>query len=105
MDGREDILVSNGGDVMAEPHDQNRATGHLVILDGQNGELITRASMPDGREIYTSVAVLPSSSPTFKNVVFGTGGETLGGSLFVTSISEIRSGDLSKAIKLDSCAT
>ena len=105
QDGREDILVSNGGDVLAEPHEPNRATGHLVILNGQNGELISRAPMPDGREIYTSVAVLPSSSPTFKNVVFGTGGETLGGSLFVTSISEIRSGDLSKAIKLDSCAT
>jgi outer membrane protein assembly factor BamB len=105
QDGREDILVSNGGDVLAEPYDPNRPAGHLVILNGQNGELISRAVMPDGKEIYMSVAVLPSSSPEFKNVVFGTGGETLGGNLFVSSISEIRSGDLSKAIKLDSSAT
>ncbi len=104
QDGREDILVSNGGDVLAEPYDPNRAIGHLVILNGQNGELISRAAMPDGKEIYMSVAVLPGSSPKFKNVIFGTGGETLGGNLFVTSISEIRSGDLSKAIKLDSSA-
>lgn len=76
-----------------------------MILDGQNGALISRAAMPDGKEIYMSVAVLPGSSPKQKNVVFGTGGETLPGNLFVSSISEIRSGDLSKAIKLDSSNT
>ena len=104
-DGNEDILVSNGGDVLAEPHDPNRPVGHLVILDSQNGEVISRAAMPDGGETYMSVAVLPGNSPTFKNVVFGTGGETIGGNLFVASISEIRSGDLSNAIKLDSSTT
>lgn len=105
QDGREDILVSNGGDVLAEAHDPNRATGQLVILDGQNGEVISRAPMPDGKEIYMSVVVLPGSSPEFKNVVFGTGGETMSGNLYVCSISEIMSGDLSKAIKLDSSDT
>jgi outer membrane protein assembly factor BamB len=105
QDGREDVLVSNGGDILAEPHDPNRAVGHLVILDGRTGRLISRAPMPDGRETYMSVAVLPVDSPEFKNVVFGTGGETLPGNLFVCSISEIRSGDLSGAIKLDSSAT
>lgn len=105
QDGREDILVSNGGDVLAEPHDPNRAVGHLVILDGQNGSLISRAPMPDGKETYMSVAVLPGISPELKNVVFGTGGETLPGNLFVCSISDIRSGNLSEAIKLDSSTT
>lgn len=105
QDGKEDILVSNGGDVLAEANDPNRAIGHLVILDGQNGEVISRAPMPDGKEIYMSVAVLPGSSPVFKNVVFGTGGETLAGNLFVCSISDIMSGDLSGAVKLDSSAT
>jgi len=105
QDGREDILVSNGGDVLAEPHDPNRAIGQLVILDSQNGEVISRAPTPDGKEIYMSVAVLPVSSPEFKNVVFGTGGETLPGNLYVCSISEIRSGDLSGAIQLYSSTT
>jgi len=101
-DGREDILVSNGGDVMAEAHDPDRASGQLVILDGQNGELISRAPMPDGKEIYMSVSVLPAASPDSKNVLFGTGGETLAGNLYVCSIPEILAGDLSGAIKLDS---
>ncbi len=104
-DGQEDILVSNGGDVMAEPYDPDRPPGHLVILNGKNGELISRAPMPDGKEIYMSPAVLPDRSAAFKNIVFGTGGETLGGNLFVCSVGEVMSGDLSNAIKLDSSAT
>lgn len=105
QDGKEDILVTNGGDVLAEANDPDRAAGHLVILDGQTGELISRAPTPDGKETYTSVAVLPASSPDKRNIVFGTGGETVPGSLYLCSISEIRSGDLSSAVKLGSSKT
>ena len=101
-DGYEDILVSNGGEVLAEPYDTNRAVGHLVIIDGQNGDLIVRAPMPDGKETYMSISVLPNVFGTSKNVIFGTGGETIGGSLFVVSLPEILNGDLSNSIKLDS---
>lgn len=103
--GQKDILISNEGDVLAEPYDINRPTGYLVILDSNNGNVISRAPMPDGKEIYMSVAVLPNSSSTFKNVIFGTGGETVGGNLFVTSIKEIASEDLSKSVKLASSET
>ncbi|WP_117883222.1 outer membrane protein assembly factor BamB family protein [Aureibaculum luteum] len=99
-DGQKDILISNGGDVLAEPNDPNRPTGHLVIINSKTGNVISKAPMPDGGEIYMSVSVLPHKSETFKNVIFGTGGETIGGNLYVTSISEIKSGDLSKSIKL-----
>jgi outer membrane protein assembly factor BamB len=99
-DGQKDILISNGGDVHAEPNDPNRPTGHLVIIDSKTGNIISKAPMPDGGEIYMSVSVLPHESETYKNVIFGTGGETIGGNLYVTSIAEIKSGDLSKSIKL-----
>jgi outer membrane protein assembly factor BamB len=101
-DGIEDILISNGGDVLAEPYDPNRPAGQLVIFDSTNGKLISRASMPDGKETYMSVAVLPGQPEGFKNVVYGTGGETIGGNLYVAAISEIMAGDLSGSIKLDS---
>lgn len=104
-DGVQDILVSNGGDVLAEPYDPNRPAGQLVIFDSTNGEIISRAIMPDGKETYMSVAVLPGQTSDFKNVIYGTGGETLGGNLFLTSIAEIMAGDLSKSIKLDSSKT
>ena len=101
-DGQEDILVSNGGDVLVEPYDPNRRAGYLVIIDSKNGEVISKAIMPDGKEIYMSVSVLPTDSVNYKNVIFGTGGETIGGNLFVTSIADIKSEDLSNSIKLDS---
>lgn len=104
-DGHKDILVSNGGDVLAEPNDPNRPTGHLVIIDSKTGAVISKAPMPDGGETYMSVSVLSNKPETFKNVIFGTGGETIGGNLYVTSITEIKSGDLSKSIKLASSET
>lgn len=104
-DGHQDILVSNGGNVLAEPYDPNRPTGYLVILDSKNGGVLNRAAMPDGKEIYMSVAILPDTTETRKTVIFGTGGETIGGNLFVTSIAELKSGDLSKSIKLATSET
>ncbi len=101
-DGQDDILISNGGDVLAEPHDPNRPPGHLVIINSKNGEVISRAKTPDHGEIYMSVSVLPNMPSTIKNVIFGTGGETIGGHLYITSISEIKSGDLSNSILLAS---
>ncbi|EAR01704.1 PQQ-binding-like beta-propeller repeat protein [Maribacter sp. HTCC2170] len=99
-DFQDDILISNGGDVLAEPHDPNRAPGHLVIIDSKNGKILSRAKMPDEGEIYMSVSVLPNMPSDYKNVIFGTGGETIGGHLYVTSIDEIYSGDLSNSIQL-----
>ncbi len=104
-DGQDDVLISNGGDVLAEPHDPNRPPGHLVIINSKNGEVISRAKTPDGGETYMSVSVLPNMPSTTKNVLFGTGGETIGGHLYVTSLPEIRSGDLSKSILLASSET
>ncbi len=103
-DGQEDLLVSNGGDIKVEPYDPNRRPGSLVIFDAKNGNIISKALMPDGKEIYMSVSVLPHDSMHYKNVVYGTGGETIGGSLYVTSIADIRSEDLSNSVKLDSSA-
>lgn len=102
-DGFEDILISNGGNVLAAPHDESkRRPGNLVVLSGKSGKLLARAPMPDGKEIYMSVAALPTADGKDYRVIFGTGGETIGGNLYVTSLSEILSGDLSKANLLDS---
>jgi outer membrane protein assembly factor BamB len=104
-DGMEDILVSNGGDANIEAFDPNRPTGHLIILDSKNGEIIQLAPVPDGKESYMSVAVLPEAPSWSKSIIFGTGGETIAGSLYLASIDDIMSGTLTNAIKLDSSAT
>lgn len=100
-DGMEDILTSNGGDVMVPPYDPKRAVGHLVVVSSRDGHLIAKAPMPDGKETYMSVSALPDPDGKDYRVIFGTGGETIGGNLFVTKLSDILKGDLSKSIKLD----
>ena len=101
-DGTKDILVSNGGNVMILPKvTEGRYPGNLVVLSGKTGKLLARASMPDGKETYMSVAALPTNDGKDYKVIFGSGGETIGGHLYATTLSEIMKGDLSKARKLD----
>ena len=101
-DGYPDLIVSNGGDVLAEPHDPDRPPGQLVILNGRNGELLARAMMPDHKEIYMSILVIPSLEND--HVIFGTGGETIGGNLWITTISSVVEENLTQAQLLDSSA-
>ena len=103
-DGLEDILISNGGDVMVEPYDPNRPAGVLAVLSAKDGSVISTAPMPDGRETYMSLAAIEEADGN-RRIIFGTGGETVGGSLYVTVLSDVMKGDISGAIKLDSGAT
>lgn len=102
-DGREDILISNGGNVLAAPYDaKKRFPGHLVILSSRDGRLLAKAPMPDKKETYMSVSALPVPEKHDYIIIFGTGGETIGGNLFVTTLSSVQKGDLSGARLLDS---
>jgi len=101
-DGAADLLVSNGGDVNVPANDPNRPPGHLVVLNSQNGEIIQMAPMPDGKETYMSISVLRNAPSYSKSIIFGTGGETVGGSLYVASMDDVMSGSLENALQLDS---
>ncbi|MGB3587272.1 MAG: PQQ-binding-like beta-propeller repeat protein [Tunicatimonas sp.] len=102
QDGLEDLLVSNGGDVLVEAYDPNRPAGYLMVLSARTGEVLAKAAMPDDKEIYMSVVAIPSSTENELTVVFGTGGETIGGNLYATTLSDIMHGDLSGAKLLSS---
>lgn len=104
-DGKADIIVSNGGDVMVRPHDPNRPVGYLIVISGVNGKHIAHAEMPDGKETYMSVTVSENISTGEIEVVFGTGGETIGGSLYVDNLSNVMKGDLSNAKQLHTSET
>ena len=102
-DGMEDILISNGGNVLAEPYvEKKRYPGNLVVLSSRDGTVLAKAPMPDKKETYMSVSALPLDDGNDYQVIFGTGGETVGGNLFVTTLSSILKGDLSTARLLDS---
>ena len=95
-----ELLISNGGDVMVEAYDPDRPSGNLVIVDGATGKLLFKATMPDRKETYMSVMVIPDSSDP--KIVYGTGGETIGGSLWTCRLSNIIDGDLSNSVCLAS---
>lgn len=101
-DGIEDILVSNGGDVRVEPYDPARPAGNLLVINSLTGKLLAKAQMPDGNEIYMSVIAKLMVGEYDLCVIFGTGGETLGGNLYATKLSDIMKEDLSKAYLLAS---
>lgn len=99
-DGLEDLIVAAGGYVKALPHDPKRPAGRLLIISSASGKRLAEAVMPDGKEIYMSVVVADMRNDGSLSVIFGTGGETLGGSLYKASISDVLRGDLSNAKEL-----
>lgn len=101
-DGIRNILISNGGNVLVAPKvAKDRFPGNLVVISGKTGKLLARAPMPDGRETYMSVAAVPTDNGKDYKVIFGSGGETFGGHLYATTLSDIMKGNLAKARKLD----
>ncbi|WP_373330804.1 outer membrane protein assembly factor BamB family protein [Salmonirosea aquatica] len=102
-DGLRDILISNGGDIMVPPFNPNRAAGRLVILSSATGKLLAEAMMPDNKEIYMSIAVdFNEKEPEQSRIIFGTGGESIAGNLFVGTIRMVLDGDLTHATKIAS---
>ena len=88
-DGVVDILNIHGGDQSYGSHETNRSPALIVILSGKTGKkLIDPITVPDGRESYMSPVRC-----TFANedvIVFGTGGETINGSLWAITVNSIK---------------
>jgi len=102
QDGFRDLLVTNGGDVFAEPYDPNRPPGYLLVISSKTGNIIAKAVMPDGKETYISPVVLNAKENKDTEIVFGTGGETIGGNFYIATLEDVLNEDLSNAIVLDS---
>ena len=99
-DGIKDILVANGGDHAAPVWDTTRPPGHLMVVNALNGQLIAKAVVPDSAETYCSAEVVDIQGNGVKWVLFGTGGETLGGSFWACPLSNLLNNDLSASIQL-----
>ena len=88
-DGIIDILNIHGGDQSYGSHETNRSSALIVILSGRTGKkLIDPITVPDGRESYMSPVRY-----TFANedvIMFGTGGETINGSLWAITVKSIK---------------
>lgn len=100
-DGIEDLVVAAGGYVKALPHDPDRPAGKLLVISSRSGARLASATMPDKKEIYMSVVAADFEGNGQLSIIFGTGGETLGGGLYKAYLSDLLANDLSKATLLE----
>lgn len=100
-DGIDDLIVAAGGYVKAAPHDPARPVGKLLVISSVRGVRLASANMPDGKEIYMSVVVADFRGDGRLSVIFGTGGETIGGSLYKAPLGDVINNDLSHATLLE----
>lgn len=99
-----DLIMANGGDAHAAPYDTHRPAGRLLVLSSRTGNILANVQVPDGKETYMSV-VCDKKNDRDRTVLFGTGGETIGGHLYQTTLSAIMQGNISGAKVLASGET
>lgn len=97
-DGIEDLLTVNGGNALAVPYSsRDRFPGVMMLLDSKTGNVIAADTMPDGKESYMTPLSFSQPGSTDRLIVFGTGGETIDGNLYVATLSQLLSHKLSDA--------
>lgn len=99
-DGLNDIVVSNGGDHAAPVWDTDRPAGRMMLLDASNGSLLVQAIVPDSAEIYCSPVVADLWNDGNPWILYGTGGETLGGHFYACRLENFLQGSLASSIVL-----
>jgi hypothetical protein len=99
-DGLQDILVANGGDHAAPVWDTTRPPGHLMVVNSLNGQLLAKAVVPDSAETYCSALVADIQGNGTQWVLYGTGGETLGGSFWACQLTHLLNNTLAPSIPL-----
>jgi len=96
-DGIKDLLVVCGGNAKAEPFKkEGRVPGVLMVLNAKTGDALAADTVPDGGEAYMPPLYAQQKDGT-EQIVFGTGGETLDGHLYLTDTEHLLRNDLSTA--------
>jgi hypothetical protein len=102
-DGFKEILVANGGDHAAPDWETDRPPAHIMVISSLTGSLIAKAVVPDSAETYCSPLVADIQGNGIPWVLFGTGGENLGGAFWACPLNNlIQFNSLANSIQLDS---
>ena len=72
-----------------------RLSGRILLMSGSDGHVIKWMGVPDDKESYYSPQLYTWPDGT-KLVLFGTGGETHGGSLWVVKLVDVMKGDITQ---------
>jgi outer membrane protein assembly factor BamB len=96
-DGQPDLLVQNGGNPKALANSKiGREPGVLMIMDSKTGNILAADKMPDNAEAYMPPLYIKQPDGV-EYIVFGTGGETLDGQLFIAKLLDLKNKNLKNA--------
>lgn len=101
--GYPELLLANGGNYQALPYmTENRFPAVILVLDSKTGEILANDTVPDGKETYMTPLALrqPGEDHGQTKIIFGTGGETISGALYLADLKDLMNNDLSKSIKI-----
>ncbi|WP_209331515.1 PQQ-binding-like beta-propeller repeat protein [Lunatimonas salinarum] len=101
--GYPELLLSNGGNYEALPYmTNNRFPAVIMVLDSKTGNVLAADTVPDGQESYMTPLIFQQPTESSPTIVFGTGGETLDGALYLASLSDLMENNLLKAERIAS---
>lgn len=95
----------HGGDPLRKPGERVRNVARLMVISARTGRILSWNYVPDNAESYYSPQLLVHPDGTLL-VMFGTGGETHPGGLYVVSLDGLLRGQLDhnyRAIFQDCC--
>jgi len=69
--------------------DSVRPNGYLMVISGANGDSIIALPTPDLHETYCSPVIADIDNDGYKEIFFGTGGETIWGSLWMIGLDDL----------------
>lgn len=72
-----------------------RLSGKLLVVSGRDGRVVQQATVPDGQESYYSPVIYRRKDES-RVVLFGTGGETHAGSLWVVELKDLLAGKIDR---------
>jgi len=97
-DGLADVLTVNGGNANAKPYsEKDRYPAVLMLFDSRTGAILAADTMPDGKESYMAPLCFAQPDTKEYNIIFGTGGETIDGHLYMARLSDLMKKKLSNA--------
>jgi len=102
-DGLQDVLTVNGGNAKAAPNsEKERYPAVLILFDSKTGSIISSDTMPDGKESYMAPLCFAQPGTQEFLIIFGTGGETINGHLYLAKLSDLAKRQLSQAREIAS---
>lgn len=93
-DGVQELVVGYGGDDL-KLSSQPRSAGYIALISGKDGKVLASHRTPDGSETYCAVIAYDRRDGQ-QWVIFGTGGETFGGSAYRVPVSAFIDGSFAQ---------